>query len=227
MQLVVRNLTETNLQAMKFNKVVRGAKREMNDTKSVHAILDAGFLCHVAFQHERQTMMIPTAYGRKDDYIFLHGSSKNFMLNQICNGQIICISVTHIDGVVLARNLFRSSINYRSVVLFGKAEMIIDVNKKKEALNIICDNIIAGRSKEVPLGSEKEIETTLAIQFKIESASAKVRTGSPMGDEYESNEIWTGVIPLYTKAGDPIFDMKFNKEFELSESVLQYIQTKK
>lgn len=209
---------------MEFNKVVRGAKREMNDSETVNAILDSGFLCHVAFNHEGQSMMIPTAYGRKDDFIYLHGSSKNFMLNQVCNGQTVCIAVTHVDGIVLARNLFHSSVNYRSVVLFGKAEKITDSVEKKEALKIISDNIIAGRSAEVPLGSEKEIETTLAIKFKIETASAKVRSDGPTGDEHEPNEIWSGVIPVAIKSGDPIPDLKFNKHFELSSSVKKYVE---
>jgi len=149
---------------MLFNKIVRKANRAQNDEKSVYEFLDAGFVCHVAFQYEGCPMMIPTAYGRKDDTIYLHGSSKNFMLNEVCNGQTICIAVTLVDGVVLANNLFRSSINYRSVVLFGKAEKIVDQESKKQALKIICDNIADMRAGEVPLGSEKEIESTMVIR---------------------------------------------------------------
>ena len=109
---------------MEFNKIIRGAKREANDEQTVYQILDAGFLCHVAFQHQGQTMMIPTAYGRKGDEIYLHGSTKNFMLNQILDGQTVCISVTHLDGIVLARTLFDTGLNYRSTILFGKASLV-------------------------------------------------------------------------------------------------------
>ena len=158
---------------MEFNKVIRGAKREMNDEESVKSILDAGFLCHVAFQHQGQTMMIPTAYGRKDEDIYLHGSTKNFMLNQILDGQTICISVTHLDGIVLAKSLFHTSVNYRSVVLFGKATLVEDENERIEGMKVISENIIKGRWDEVSLGTESQLKATMVIKFSIEKASAK------------------------------------------------------
>ncbi|MFN8165298.1 MAG: pyridoxamine 5'-phosphate oxidase family protein [Bacteroidia bacterium] len=208
---------------MEFNKVIRGAKRQMNDEKTVFEILDAGFICHVAFQSHGQTMMIPTAYGRKGDIIFLHGSRKNYMMQEILNGQQVCICVTHLDGLVLARNLFHSSVNYRSVVLFGQASLVEDPSEKREALTIISENICHGRTKEVPLGTEEEIESTLTIAFQIESASAKVRTGGPMNDENVDAETWSGVVPLAIHAGQPIPDTKFGKEFPLSESVKRMV----
>jgi nitroimidazol reductase NimA-like FMN-containing flavoprotein (pyridoxamine 5'-phosphate oxidase superfamily) len=209
---------------MEFNKITRGAKREMNDEQTVYEILDAGFLCHVAFQHEGQTMMIPTAYGRKDDFIFLHGSRKNFMLQQICNGQTACISVTHLDGVVLARTLFDTSANYRSAVLFGKAQIVEEETERLEGMKIITENIIKGRFDEVKLGTENEVAATLVVKFKIESASAKVRNGGPMGDEDEKQEVWSGVIPLSLKAHTPIVDVKNETQFEYSESIKSFLK---
>ena len=212
---------------MEFNKVIRGAKREMNDEESVKSILDAGFLCHVAFQHQGQTMMIPTAYGRKDEDIYLHGSTKNFMLNQILDGQTICISVTHLDGIVLAKSLFHTSVNYRSVVLFGKATLVEDENERIEGMKVISENIIKGRWDEVSLGTESQLKATMVIKFSIEKASAKIRNEGPMGDDDIKETVWSGHIPLAMKAQLPIQDGKFGVELEMSNCVKNYFEQKK
>ena len=209
---------------MEFNKVIRGAKREMNDIESVYSILDAGFLCHVAFLHQGQTMMIPTAYGRKDEDIYLHGSTKNFMLNQILDGQTICISVTHLDGIVLAKSLFHTSVNYRSVVLYGKATLVEDENERIEGMKIITDNIINGRWDEVAIGTESQLKATMVIKFNIEKASAKVRNEGPVGDDEILDEVWSGHIPLAMKAQLPIQDNKFGKDLALSNSLKMYLK---
>lgn len=212
---------------MEFNKIVRGHKRSFNNEQYVYNILDAGFLCHVAFQHEGQTMIIPTSYGRKDDTLLLHGSRKNFMLNQIVDGQTICISVTHLDGVVLARTLIDTSANYRSVVLYGKAEIIEDETERLAALRVVSDHIIKGRWDEVPLGPENVLNATLVVRFRIEKASAKIRSGEPEGDEDKTNEIWSGYIPLRLKADEPIQDMKFGVKKEVTNSVKEYWEKNK
>lgn len=204
---------------MEFNKITRGQNRSSNTEESVYAILDAGFLCHIAFQHQGQTMMIPTAYGRKDDALFIHGSKKNFMLNQIINGQTVCVGVTHLDGIVLARTLFDTSANYRSVVLFGKAEQIFDYDERIEALKIITENIIKGRWSEVPIGEENKVEATMVVKIKIDSASAKIRSGGPQGDENKTNVVWSGEIPLMLKAAEPVQDLKFGVTLDMTNSV--------
>ncbi|MHB1277356.1 MAG: pyridoxamine 5'-phosphate oxidase family protein [Bacteroidia bacterium] len=211
---------------MEFNKITRGANRAVNDEGHVYKILDAGFLCHVAFLHDGVPMIIPTAYGRKGDIIYLHGSSKNFMLNQIIRQQTICISVTHLDGVVLARTLFDTSANYRSVVLFGKASLIEKEEERLEALKIITENIIAGRWEEVPIGSESELKATRVVAFKIDRASAKIRSGGPAGDESQENEVWSGHIPLELKALEPIADPKFRSSIPMTKSVKDFWQKK-
>lgn len=208
---------------MEFNKVIRAAKREKNDIDTIHSILDAGFLCHVGFQFQGQTMMIPTVYGRENDTLYLHGSAKNFMLNQILDGQTSCISITHLDGIVLGKSLYHTSVNYRSVVLFGKAMRMEDENERMNGMKVISDNIVKGRWSEVSLGTESQIKATLVIKFKIETASAKVRTEGPVGDETIINEVWSGVIPLVLKPLQPIQDEKFGIELEMSESVRNYI----
>jgi nitroimidazol reductase NimA-like FMN-containing flavoprotein (pyridoxamine 5'-phosphate oxidase superfamily) len=212
---------------MEFNKIIRGSNRSSNTEQSVYEILDAGFLCHIAFQYQGQTMMIPTAYGRKDDTILIHGSTKNFMMNQLVNGQTACISVTHLDGIVLAKTLFDTSANYRSVVLFGKAEIIEDYQERMEALKIITENIIKGRWNEVPVGDENEIKATMLVKIKIDKASAKIRAGGPKGDENKTNEVWSGHIPLEMKSLTPIQDMKFGIELEMTESVKTFWENNK
>lgn len=169
-------------------------------------------------------MMIPTAYGRKGDLIYLHGSRKNFMLQQICNGQTACICVTHLDGVVLARTLFDTSANYRSVVVFGKAVIVEDESERVEGMRIITENIIKGRFDEVKLGTENEVAATLVVKFKIENASAKVRDAGPTGDEDEEEIVWSGIIPLSIKASEPIEDEKNKNNFEWSESVKSFLK---
>lgn len=207
---------------MEFNKVTRGANRAVNDQNSVYQILDAGFLCHVSFQHEGQTMMIPTAYGRTEDFLYLHGSAKNFMLNQILNGQTICIGVTHLDGIVLARTLFDTSVNYRSAVLFGKAQLVESEEERLFGLKTITENVLKGRWNEVDLGTQNELKATMVVKFKIETASAKIRNEGPAGDDDQPQVVWSGHIPLVTKALEPIQDPKFGIELPMSESVKTY-----
>lgn len=207
---------------MEFNKIVRGANRAVYEVETVNEILDSGFLCHVSFQHEGQTMMIPTAFGREGEFIYLHGSTKNFMLNQILDGQVFCIGVTHLDGIVLARTLFDTSVNYRSVVLFGKAILVEDENERMHGLKVITENVLKGRWDEVSVGSEKQLKATMVIKFHIDRASAKVRNEGPKGDEDVNHEIWSGHIPLVIRALEPIQDNKFGLDLPLTNSVKNY-----
>ncbi len=212
---------------MEFNKVVRGAKRERNSDESVYEILDAGFLCHVAFEHQGQTMMIPTAYGREHDCLYLHGSTKNFMLNQLLNGQTSCIAVTHLDGIVLAKSLFHTSVNYRSVVLFGKAVLVEGEDERLHGMKVITENIVKGRWDEVSVGYETQLKATMVLKFTIESASAKTRNEGPMGDDELTDLVWSGHIPLVLKALEPIQDDKFGVALEMSNSVKTYFDKHK
>ncbi len=204
---------------MEFNKTKRGSIRERNDEQTVYDILDAGFLCHVAFQFEGKAMIIPTAYGRFEDKIYFHGSKNNFTFNQMCNGQVSCVSVTHLDGIVFARNMFHSSANYRSVVLFGKSEIVTDNDERLHALNVISEHIAPGRLNDVPLGTATEIAGTMVIRFTIDSATAKVRDCMPMKDEDVPVEVWSGILPLKLVAGEPIQDEKFGKQFPITDAI--------
>ena len=207
---------------MQFNTITRGHKRERNTEEDAYKVLDAGFLCHVAFQHEGRTMMIPIAYGRIEDCLYLHGSNKNFMLNQVLTNESICISVTHVDGIVLAKTLFDTSMNYRSVVLFGRATLVTDEEERIQGLKTIVDNIIPGRWDEVSIGDDNLLAATMVIRFKIESASVKIRSGGPQGDENIEDKVWSGHIPLRLQALEPVLDTKFGDAPEQSPSVKNY-----
>lgn len=206
---------------MQFNKIIRGANKATTDLDEIYSIIDAGFLCHVSYVCGGESMMIPTSYGRKNDEIYIHGSTKNAMMRQILDGQTICIAITHLDGIVLARTLFDTGVNYRSLVIYGTAQLVND-DEKIEGLHIITENVIKGRWEEVPIGDENELKATMVIKIKIERLSAKVRTGGPLGDESKTNEVWSGQIPLATKALEPIQDMKFGVKLPVSKSVMDY-----
>ena len=206
---------------MQFNKIIRGANKATTDLDEIYSIIDAGFLCHVSYVCGGESMMIPTSYGRKNDEIYIHGSTKNAMMRQILDGQTMCIAITHLDGIVLARTLFDTGVNYRSLVIYGTAQLVND-DEKIEGLHIITENVIKGRWEEVPIGDENELKATMVIKIKIERLSAKVRTGGPLGDESKTNEVWSGQIPLATKALEPIQDMKFGVKLPVSKSVMDY-----
>lgn len=209
---------------MQFNKVKRGAKRERNNESDLFEILDAGFLVHVAFTFEGQAMIIPTTYGRDNDCIYLHGSKHNFMFSQITNGQQICLSMTLLDGLVYAQSLFHSSANYRSIVIFGKAEEIIDSTEHENALWCIGRHIMKSRVNEVPLGSQHEIQSTKVIKVKIDRASVKIRDEGPVNDDPYVAGVWSGHVPLKLVAGTPIPDAQIPKKTALNESIIQCLK---
>jgi len=202
------------------NKVKRIPKRGHYDKATVHDILDATFLCHVGFSLDGQPFVIPTAYGRKEDVIYIHGASTSRMLKALEQGDVpVCLTVTHLDAIVLARSTFNSSMNYRSVVVFGKG-ILVEGDEKMEALAIITDNIIKGRWEEARMPKPNEMKATSVLKVTIEEASAKIRTGG-VGEEKadESLPIWAGIIPVKTVYEAPIRDEYLRDEIELPESV--------
>jgi len=204
----------------KKNKVVRGAKRATYDEQEIFEILDAGFLCHLAFNINDQPFMIPTAYGRRGDILYVHGSVKSRTIKNVAKGVPVCLSVTHLDGLVLARSAFHHSVNYRSVVIYGTAVEITERSDKNEALYCITENILKGRWNEARKPNEKELDITGVLAIKIESASAKIRAGGPV-DELEDYDldIWAGHLPMQTSFGDSISDEKLKEGIAVSSSV--------
>ena len=190
-------------------RVRRMPKRGSHDAATINSILDAGFLAHVGFVVNHQPFVIPTLYGRDDGKLYLHGSAASRMLSQLESGIPACVTVTLVDGLVLARSAFHHSMNYRSVVAFGTARKIADPAQKTRALHIIADHLIAGRWNDVRGPSAKELKATSVLEFAIEEASAKIRTGPPADDEDDyALPIWAGILPLQLEAKPPIADSR-------------------
>lgn len=184
-------------------------KRGFHDAETIHAILDAGFLAHVGFQVDGQPFVIPTLYGRDGEKLYLHGSAASRMLDELAQGVAGCVTVTLVDGLVLARSAFHHSMNYRSVVAFGTARKIEDETQKRNALRVVSEHLIRGRWNDVREPNSKELKATSVLEFQIEEASAKVRQGPPLDDEEDySLPMWAGVLPLKLKAENPIADSR-------------------
>jgi nitroimidazol reductase NimA-like FMN-containing flavoprotein (pyridoxamine 5'-phosphate oxidase superfamily) len=188
-------------------RLVREAERAVYDRDAAYQILDEGFLCHVGFVVDGQPFVIPTSYGRKDATLYIHGSAASRMLRQMKDGVPVCVTVTLLDGLVLARSIFNHSMNYRSVVVLGKATLVDDPEEKLEALRLLSEHIIPGRWADSRQPNERELKATSVLRLPIEEFSDKVRKGPPVDDEDDySFSTWAGVVPLEMKAGAPIDD---------------------
>ena len=198
-------------------------KRGSYDPQIIHSILDAAFLAHVGFQVEGQPFVIPTLFGREGDTLYLHGSAASRMLNHLADGVPACVTVTLVDGLVLARSAFHHSMNYRSVVAFGTAREIEDPDRKTHALRVVSDHLIAGRWDDVRTPSEKELKATAVLEFAIEEASAKIRTGPPLDDEEDyALPVWAGVLPLKLRAEEPLPDERLAESIAVPGYVEQF-----
>jgi len=185
--------------------------------------LDAGFLAHVGFCVDGQPFVIPTLYGRDGERLYLHGSAVSRMLRELEAGIPACVTVTLVDGLVLSRSAFDHSMNYRSVVAFGTARKVVDPEQKIKSLRVISEHLIAGRWAEVRGPSDKELKVTTVLEFSIEEASSKVRSGPPLDDENDYGlPVWAGVLPLEIKSQPPIPDDKLIKGVTLPDYVLRY-----
>ena len=170
-------------------------------------------MCHVGFAVDGQPFVIPTSYGRKNHNLFIHGSAASRMLRQMKEGVAVCITVTLLDGLVLARSIFNHSMNYRSVVVLGKATLIDDPAEKIEALRLLSEHIIPGRWADSRQPNERELKATSILRVPIEEFSAKVRQGPVVDDEEDySFPTWAGVVPLKMVAGEPIPDSRLDPE---------------
>jgi uncharacterized protein len=190
-------------------QVVREPHRAVYDRTAAYKILDEGFICHVGFVVDGQPFVIPTGYGRAGDNLYIHGSAASRMLRTLDEGVPVCVTVTLLDGLVLARSIFNQSMNYRSVVVLGTAVAVRDPQEKLEALRQLSEHILPGRWAEVRQPNEKELKATLVMRVPLTELSAKVREGPPIDDEEDySFPTWAGVVPLTMAAGEPIPDPK-------------------
>lgn len=204
----------------KRSELRRLPKRGSHDAKTIDEILDAGFLAHVGFSVAGQPFVIPTLYGREGEKLYLHGSAASRMLRELGNGVPACVTVTLVDGLVLARSAFHHSMNYRSVVAFGTAKLVSDPGRKTEALRVISEHLIAGRWSEVRGPSDKELKATAVLEFSMEEASAKIRTGPPIDDEEDyALPMWAGVLPLRLEAKPPVPDARLTNGAAVPEYV--------
>lgn len=204
-------------------KLKRLPKRGHFDRDTVYGILDEGFICHVGFAPEGQPFVIPTGYARVDDKLYIHGSQASRMLRKLSGGLDACVTVTIIDGLVLARSAFHHSMNYRSVVIFGRATIVEDREVKIKALVALSEHIIRGRWAEVREPTEEEMIMTTVLEVPLVEASAKIRTGPPLDDEEDyAMSVWAGVIPLKLEAGEPIKDPRLPEGIEVPEYARNY-----
>ena len=187
-------------------KVKRVPQRGHYDRETINRILDKAFYCHVGFVHEGYPVVIPTAFGRRDDEIYIHGSTASRMMKNLSEGLDICITVTALTGLVMAKSAFHHSMNYESVVLFGRATLLESDEDKMLGLKSFTDHVLPGRWEEARKPNKKELKGTSVLKLVIDEASAKIRSGGPVDDQAdESLNIWTGVIPMSHAFGEPIF----------------------
>jgi nitroimidazol reductase NimA-like FMN-containing flavoprotein (pyridoxamine 5'-phosphate oxidase superfamily) len=182
-------------------------KRAEYDRERVYAILDEAFICHVGFVVDGRPVVIPTGYGRMKDMLYIHGSAASRMLRTLAEGVDVCVTVTLIDGLVLARSAFHHSFNYRSVVVFGRARVVTDEAEKMTALRAFTEHVIAQRWDDVREPNESELKATTVLALPLVEASAKIRTGPPIDDEEDhALPVWAGVLPLRLTTGEPVDD---------------------
>lgn len=203
--------------------VRRLPKRAEYDRDAVRRILDEAFICHVGFVVDGQPFVIPTGYARAGDQLYLHGSAASRMLRSLAEGVEVCVTVTLIDGLVLARSAFHHSINYRSVMIFGRATVVADEAEKMTALRAFTDHIMAGRWDEVREPNEQELKGTLVLALPLTEVSAKIRTGPPIDDEEDyALPVWAGVLPVTQTFGAPVADPRVADGIAPSQNVMNY-----
>ena len=196
------------------------------DRETINAILDEGFICHVGFTVDDQPYVIPTGYARDGENLYIHGSAASRMLRNISKGINVCVTVTLIDGLVLARSAFHHSINYRSVVVLGKAELVTDADEKNRALEAVTEHIVPQRWADVRWPTELELKATTVLKLAIDEASAKIRTGGPIDDEEDyAMDVWAGVLPLTLETGTPVKDTRLDTSIKVPGYVTHYKRT--
>jgi uncharacterized protein len=198
------------------------------DRITINAILDEGFVCHVGFAVDGQPFVIPTSYVRVGDQLFIHGSAANRMLSSLSEGIPVCVTVTLVDGLVLARAAFRHSINYRSVVILGTARRVENAEDKVAALHAFMEHVIPGRWAEVRKPSEQELSATTVVSVPLAEVSAKIRTGPPKDEQVDyAVPVWAGELPLLVQPGTPLADPSTSTTKPVPDYVLRYARRMK
>ena len=213
----------SDFQPTSRTQVKRLPKRGHYERETVYKILDSAFVCHVGFSVDGQPYVIPTNYGRAGDTLYLHGSAASRMLKTLSGGVPVCVTVTHVDGLVLARAAFHHSVNYRSVVILGTARLVEDPAEKMEALRVFTEHVMKGRWDDVRPPNEQEMKATTVLALPLEEVSAKVRTGGPIDDDEDYGlPVWAGVLPLETIAKQPVPDAQRKNDPAMPEYLKKY-----
>lgn len=219
--MVPREMKKNSMRTERTS-VRRRPERGVYDFAAIAAILDEGLVCHVGFAIGAQPYVIPTIYGRVGDKLYIHGSAASRMLRALLDGASVCVTVTLLDGLVLARSAFHHSVNYRSVVIFGRAMEVAGPERLK-ALEAISEHVIPGRWREVRPPNEAELKATVVLSLVVEEASAKVRTGPPVDDENDYGlGCWAGEIPLRLVPQLPVPGPRLAPDIVAPKSVLNY-----
>ncbi len=212
-----------NISQTSRTRLRRLPKRGAFDRKTVYSILDEAFICHVGFVVDGQPYVIPTGFALVGNDLYIHGSSASRMMRSLAAGIDVCVTVTLIDGLVLARSAFHHSVNYRSVVILGKAEAVEDAAEKNKALEAFTEHIVPGRWPEIRWPNEIELKATTVLKLAIDEASAKIRTGDPIDDEEDyAMDVWAGVLPLALDVGSAIPDERLKDGLDVPRYVSQY-----
>lgn len=217
------NESPPNFKPTRRTKVRRLAERGVYDRQVIYSILDEALICHVGFVDGGHPFVLPTIHVRVDDRLYLHGSQGSRMLDRITSGAGACVTVTLVDGLVLARSAFHHSMNYRSVVLLTRGLEIVDSGAKSRMLDALVEHTVPGRLRDARPPSKKELDATKVVALPIDEASAKIRTGPPVDDESDyALPVWAGVIPLSPMAGVPLPDPKLGVNIDVPPYVVGY-----
>lgn len=188
-------------------RVRRAPERAAGDPAALHEVLDEGLICHVGFVDGGSPVVIPTSYGRDGDVVYLHGSTGSRMMRQLATGVPVCLTVTLLDGLVLARSVMHHSMNYRSAVVFGRARAVDDADERLHAFQVIVEHLVPGRWADARHPNRREAAATAVVALDLAEASVKLRTGPPSDDEIDLDDgTWAGVLPVTTTVGAPVAD---------------------
>lgn len=217
-----------NFEPTERTTLKRLPKRGHYEREAVYKILDEGFVCHVGFIVDGRPFVIPTGYGRLGETLYIHGSAASRMLRALRERIDVCVAVTLLDGLVLARSAFHHSMNYRSVVVFGRARVVEDEDEKMKALHVLTDHIMRGRWEESRQPNQNEMRATMVLALPLVEASAKIRTGPPIDDEDDMQlPVWAGVLTLSLAAGEAIPDPQLKDGTELPQYIRDYKRPQK
>jgi nitroimidazol reductase NimA-like FMN-containing flavoprotein (pyridoxamine 5'-phosphate oxidase superfamily) len=204
-------------------KVQRFPGRGAYDMATISAILDEGLVCHLGFVIDGQPFVLPTTYVRIEDHLYVHGSAANRMLNALSDGVDACVTVTLLDGLVLARSAFKHSMNYRSVVVLGRARALTDPAEKRRVLGALIEHVMPGRSGQVRQPTARELDVTLVLEMPLAEASAKIRTGPPVDDPSDyGHDCWAGELPLRIRPLPPVPDPRLKAGALTPDALVNY-----